>query len=249
MAATDPTTSDQSEVGRSALRKVAWRLVPFLGLLYFVNYLDRTNIGFAKLTMSEDLGLTETMFGLASGLFFIGYLFFEVPSNLALHRFGARRWITRILVSWGIIATIMAFAPNATVLIVLRFLLGVAEAGFFPGIILYLTFWFPAEYRARAVGWFMVAVPISTAVGSTVSALIIANGDGLFGLSGWRVMFLFEGIPAIVLGVVTLFALTDRPEQARWLPEDERGWLREHLDAEAAQVQAAGHWPLRRALT
>ncbi|GAA4926993.1 sugar phosphate permease [Actinomycetospora succinea] len=224
--------------------------MPLLGVLYFVNYLDRVNIGFAGPNgMNKELGLTATMFGLASGIFFIGYLLLEVPSNLALHRFGARRWITRILVSWGIVASIMAFAPNATVLIILRFLLGVAEAGFFPGIILYLTFWFPAEYRARAVGWFMVAVPISTAVGSTVSALIISAGDGLFGLTGWRVMFLFEGIPAILLGIVTFFALTDRPEQARWLTEDERSWLRRRLDAEAAQVEAADHWPLRRALT
>ncbi|MDD7936277.1 MFS transporter [Actinomycetospora straminea] len=224
--------------------------MPLLGLLYFVNYLDRVNIGFAGPNgMNDELGLTATVFGLASGIFFVGYLLLEVPSNLALHRFGARRWITRILVSWGIVATVMAFAPNATVLIVLRFLLGVAEAGFFPGIILYLTFWFPAEYRARAVGWFMVAVPVSTAIGSTVSALIISAGDGLFGLSGWRVMFLFEGIPAILLGFLTLWALTDRPEDARWLADDERRWLRDRLDAESAQVRAADHWPLRRALT
>lgn len=243
-------SSTDSDVGRRALRKVVWRLMPLLGVLYFVNYLDRVNIGFAGPNgMNDELGLTATMFGLASGIFFIGYLLLEVPSNLALHRFGARRWITRILVSWGIVASIMAFAPNPTVLIILRFLLGVAEAGFFPGIILYLTFWFPAEFRARAVGWFMVAVPISTAVGSTVSALIIAGGDGLFGLSGWRVMFLFEGIPAILLGVLTFFALTDRPEQARWLAEDERSWLRGRLDAEAAEVEKADHWPLRRALT
>jgi len=239
-----------SELGRRTVRRVAWRLMPLLGLLYFVNYLDRVNIGFAGPNgMNRELGLTATVFGLASGVFFVGYLLLEVPSNLALHRFGARRWITRILVSWGLVATAMAFTPNATVLIVLRFLLGVAEAGFFPGIILYLTFWFPAEFRARAVGWFMVAVPISTAVGSTVSGLIIAGGDGLFGLSGWRVMFLVEGIPAILLGLVTLRFLSDRPDQARWLPDDERDWLRARLDAEAAEVQAAGHWPLRRALT
>lgn len=242
--------STDSDLGRRTLRKVVRRLMPLLGLLYFVNYLDRVNIGFAGPNgMNAELGLTATVFGLASGIFFVGYLLLEVPSNLALHRFGARRWITRILVSWGIVATVMAFTPNATVLIILRFLLGVAEAGFFPGIILYLTFWFPAEYRARAVGWFMVAVPVSTAVGSTVSALIIQAGDGLFGLSGWRVMFLFEGIPAILLGLLTLWALTDRPEDARWLADDERRWLRARLDAESAQVEAAGHWPLRRALT
>src|SRR3954447_5412267 len=240
----DAVVGTDDQLVRSGVRRAGRRLVALLIVLYFVNYLDRVNIGFAGPNgMNQELGMSATHFGVAAGVFFIGYVLLEVPSNLMLHRFGARRWIARILVSWGIIATIMAFAPNATVLIVLRFLLGVAEAGFFPGIILYLTFWFPAEYRARAVGWFMVAVPISTAVGSTVSALIIANGDGLFGLTGWRVMFLFEGIPAIVLGIVTLFALTDRPEQARWLADDEKGWLRERLDAEAAQVQAAGHWP------
>ena len=150
--------TETDPVGRSALRKVAWRLVPFLGLLYFVNYLDRTNIGFAKLTMSEDLGLTETMFGLASGLFFIGYLFFEVPSNLALHRFGARRWIARIMVSWGIVASAMAFVDSAGWLYALRVLLGVAEAGFFPGVLLYLTWWLPRAQRVQLIGAFLVAL-------------------------------------------------------------------------------------------
>ncbi len=162
------TTAETSapELERRTIRKVALRLLPFLGLLYFINYLDRTNIGFAKLTMSDDLGLTQTAFGLASGIFFIGYLLLEVPSNLALHRFGARRWIARIMITWGIVASAMAFVPNEGVLYVLRFLLGVAEAGFFPGIILYLTFWFPKRERAKVVAWFMVAIPISTVLGS-----------------------------------------------------------------------------------
>src|SRR5919107_344475 len=164
---------DQPVVQAQVMRKVAMRLVPFLAVAYFLNYLDRTNIAVAKLTMSEDLGLTETMYGLASGLFFIGYIFFEVPSNLALHRFGARRWIARIMVSWGLVATLMAFVPSAGWLYTARIVLGIAEAGFFPGIILYLTWWFPRAYRGRLVGLFMVAVPLSSAIGAPVSGLIL----------------------------------------------------------------------------
>ncbi|MFB9906679.1 MFS transporter [Allokutzneria oryzae] len=232
-------------------RKVALRLVPFLGLLYFINYLDRVNIGFAGPNgMTKELGLTATAFGLASGVFFIGYLLLEVPSNLALHRFGARRWIARIMASWGVIATAMAFVPNETTLLVLRFLLGVAEAGFFPGIILYLTYWFPASERARVVALFMAAVPVSSAIGATVSSLLISYGDGIFGLTGWRFMFLAEGLPALLLAVVTWFYLTDRPAQARWLTEEERDWLSGTLAAEERETQAKhSHWTLRKALT
>ena len=154
------------EVGRQVIRKVSRRLLPFMGLLYFVNYLDRTNIGFAKLTMSKDLALTETMFGLASGLFFIGYLLVEVPSNMALHRFGARRWIARIMVTWGLVASCMAFVPTSGWLYGLRILLGVAEAGFFPGMLLYLTLWFPRRERVRFTALFLLAIPISSALGS-----------------------------------------------------------------------------------
>lgn len=235
-----------TEVSRATLRKVTIRLVPFLGLLYFINYLDRVNIGFAGPSgMKAELGLTETAFGFASGIFFIGYLVLEVPSNLALHRFGARRWIARIMVSWGVVATAMAFVPNETWLYVLRFTLGVVEAGFFPGILLYLTYWFPQTQRAKIVALFMTAVPISTALGSTVSSLIIQYGHGVFGLSGWRFMFLVEGLPAIVLAVVTWFFLTDRPAQAKWLTPAERDWLTAELEAEqAAQVE---HWTVRKA--
>jgi MFS family permease len=172
-------------------------------------------------------------------VFFIGYLLLEVPSNLMLHRFGARRWIARILATWGIVATAMAFTPNSTVLIVLRFLLGVAEAGFFPGIILYLTYWFPAAQRARMTAWFMTAIPISTALGAVLSTLIISYGDGLFGLSGWRVMFLIEGIPAVVLAFVTWFLLTDRPGTASWLPEAEREALERQLAVEREQTASS----------
>ncbi|QIS02766.1 MFS transporter [Nocardia brasiliensis] len=238
------------DVSRATLRKVVIRLVPFLGLLYFVNYLDRVNIGFAGPSgMKADLGLTETAFGLASGIFFIGYLLLEVPSNVALHRFGARRWIARILASWGLIATAMAFVPNETVLYILRFVLGIAEAGFFPGILLYLTFWFPQNQRAKIVALFMVAVPVSTALGSTLSSLIIQYGHGVLGLSGWRFMFLVEGLPAILLAVVTWFYLTDSPAQARWLSREERQWLSGELAAEQAAVEQAEQWTLRKALT
>ncbi|MFD6160439.1 MFS transporter [Nocardia sp. NPDC060256] len=238
------------DVPRATLRKVTLRLVPFLGLLYFVNYLDRVNIGFAGPSgMKADLGLTETAFGFASGIFFLGYLVLEVPSNLALHKFGARRWIARILASWGVIATAMAFVPNETVLYVLRFALGVAEAGFFPGILLYLTYWFPQKQRAKFVALFMVAVPISTALGSTMSSLIIQYGHGVFGLSGWRFMFLVEGVPALLLAVVTWFFLTDSPATAKWLTSAERQWLSTELAAEQAAVEQGEHWTLRKALT
>ncbi|MFJ4657527.1 MFS transporter [Nocardia sp. NPDC088792] len=238
------------EVGRATLRKVTLRLVPFLGLLYFVNYLDRVNIGFAGPNgMKAELGLSETVFGFASGIFFLGYLVLEVPSNLALHRFGARRWIARILVTWGVIASAMAFVPNGTTLIVLRFLLGVAEAGFFPGILLYLTYWFPQQQRARIVALFMTAVPISTALGATLSSLVLQWGNGVFGLTGWRFMFLVEGVPSLILAVVTWWYLTDRPEQARWLEPHERQWLATELAAEDEQRSVSGHWTVRKALT
>jgi MFS family permease len=232
------------------VRKVVRRLLPFLCLLYFVNYLDRVNIGFAGPNgMNRELGLTATVFGFASGIFFLGYLLLEVPSNLALHRFGARRWLARIMVTWGVLAAAMAFVPNATTLVVLRFLLGIAEAGFFPGIILYLTFWFPAAQRAKAVALFMAAVPVSSAIGATVSSLLISSGHGVFGLTGWRFMFLVEGLPAILLAVATWFYLTDRPSQATWLEPAEREWLTAQLEAEQRQTEAAHHWPLRKALT
>ncbi len=239
-------TPSESVVGaddalvRSGVRRAGRRLIPLLILLYFVNYLDRVNIAFAGPNgMNDELGLSATAFGVAAGVFFIGYLLLEVPSNLMLHRFGARRWIARILASWGIVATAMAFTPNSTVLIVLRFLLGVAEAGFFPGIILYLTYWFPAAQRARMTAWFMTAIPISTALGAVLSTLIIRYADGLFGLSGWRVMFLIEGIPAVVLAFVTWFLLTDRPGTASWLPEAEREALERQLAVEREQTASS----------
>lgn len=243
----DPAASG---TGRSAMAKVTRRLIPFLALLFFVNYLDRVNIGFAGPNgMNDELGMTATMFGFASGIFFFGYLMLEVPSNIALHRFGGRRWLARIMLTWGIVSTAIAFVPNASTLVALRFLLGVAEAGFFPGIILYLTFWFPQRHRSRAVSLFMVAVPVSTAIGSTLSSLVIDWGHGVFGLAGWRVMFLVEGLPAVALAFACWFYLTDRPAQAPWLDTDEKQWLEAILAAERAVAEAGQDWPLSKALS
>ncbi|MEV0248618.1 MFS transporter [Nocardia sp. NPDC050712] len=238
----------RTDLEHQVTRKVARRLIPFLGLAYFINYLDRTNIGIAKLTMSTELGMTETMFGLASGLFFAGYLLFEVPSNIALHRFGARRWIARIMVSWGLVMMAMTWASNVEMLAGLRIVLGIAEAGFFPGVLFYLTLWFPRAYRVRLTGLFMLALPVSSALGSPISSAIVEYGDGLFGLSGWRVLFLFSGLPAVLLGVVTWFYLTDRPAEARWLSTAERDWLTSTLAAEQ-QAPAETKGSIRAAFT
>ena len=242
-----PTSEDSLQA--RTLRKVTIRLVPFVMALYFVNYLDRTNLGIAKTDLSADLQLTSSMFGLASGIFFIGYVLVEVPSNLALEQFGARRWLARIAVSWGIVAVAIGFAPNAATLLVLRFLLGVAEAGLFPGVIFYLSRWFPAEYRARIVAMFMMASPIAAAVGTPLAAWLIQSGDGVFGLAGWRFMMVAVGLPAIILGITCWFYLTDRPKDAGWLAPDERQWLIDVLAEEERHVNKHFDFPLRRALT
>lgn len=241
-------TSEESLRART-LRKVIIRIVPFVMALYFVNYLDRTNLGIAKTDLSADLQLTSTMFGLASGIFFIGYVLVEVPSNLALERFGARRWLARIAVSWGIVAVAIGFAPNAPTLLVLRFLLGVAEAGLFPGVIFYLSRWFPVEYRARIIAMFMMASPIAAAIGTPLAAWLIQSGDGVFGLAGWRFMMVCVGLPAIVLGVICWFYLTDLPKDAHWLAADERQWLIDVLAEEERHVSRHFDFPLRRTLT
>jgi MFS family permease len=244
------THLSDSPMGQQTMTKVTRRLIPFLILLYFINYLDRVNISFAGPNgMNEDLAMSAKMFGFASGIFFIGYFLLEVPSNIALHKFGGRRWLARIMLTWGMISTAIAFVPNAETLIVLRFLLGVAEAGFFPGVILYLTFWFPEKQRSKAISLFMVAVPVSTAIGSTLSSLIIDWGHGVFGLEGWRVMFLIEGLPAMVLAFVCWFYLTDRPAQASWLKDDEKDWLETVLDYERSMAETGQHWPLKKALS
>lgn len=249
MTTTQMQASDAA-MRKRVVRKVSGRLLPFLGLLYLINYLDRTNLAFAAPHgMNETLGLTATTFGMASGLFFIGYLLLEVPSNLALHKFGARRWIARIMVSWGIIATLMTFVPNVGTLYVMRFLLGVAEAGFFPGIILYMTFWFPKQQRAKALAVFILAVPLSAAIGSPLSSWLITAGDGVFGLDGWRFMFLVEGLPAVILGIMCWFYLTDKPAQAKWLKPDERAWLQQQIDSEEAETASRHSLSIKAALT
>ena len=231
--------SEHSELGRRTLRKVAWRLIPFMGLLYFLAFVDRVNIGFAALTMNADLGLTPSMFGFASGIFFIAYALFEVPSNIIMERVGARLWIARIMITWGLLSASTAFVSSANGLYVLRFLLGVAEAGFFPGMILYLTYWFPAVARARIVSAFMIALPISTVIGSPVSTAMLSLNA--FGLRGWQLMFLAEGIPAVLLGIAVLAVLRDGPAKAAWLADDERDWLQGQLAAERAALGSVSH--------
>lgn len=232
MTTTPPT--DSAAVRARMRRKIALRLSPFLGLLYFVNYLDRTNIAFAGPSgMNDELGLTAAAFGFASGIFFVGYLLLEVPSNLALHRFGARRWLARIMVSWGVVAAAMAFVPNAESLYLLRLLLGMAEAGFAPGVLLYLSYWFAKRDRARAMAYFLVAIPLTSVIGAPLAGALIDSGhDVLFGLSGWRFMILMTGLPAIILGLACWFYLTDHPEDAKWLTQEEKQLLRSDLEAE-----------------
>ncbi len=231
VATTDP-------VVESAVRKAMWRLLPFLGFCYLLNYLDRVNVGFAALTMNADLGLSAAAYGLGAGLFFIGYFFFEVPSNVILHKVGARLWIARIMVTWGIIASATAFVQGEVSFYIVRFLLGVAEAGFFPGIILYLTYWFPRVQRAKVVALFFLAVPISSVVGAPISTLLIQYGDGAMGFeAGWRFMFFVEGLPSILVGFLVLLLLPDRPHKARWLTGDEQQALAKQIaDEDSAQV-------------
>lgn len=220
------TTDHQAErlLEKRTMRKVAWRLIPYLFLLYIIAYLDRVNLGYAALEMNQALGVTSEVFGMAAGIFFFGYFIFEVPSNVLLHRLGARVWIARILVSWGVVVVLTAWVQNGWQLYALRFILGVAEAGFFPGIILYITYWFRPHEQARAVAFFMTALAASSMIGAPVSTWIIDHIRWL-GMDGWRWMFILEGIPAIVFGLITLFYLTDRPEAAHWLKEEERTWL------------------------
>ncbi len=228
------------DIEQRTTTQVAWRFIPFLIVCYFVAYLDRVNVGFAKLTMDADLGISETMFGFGAGVFFLAYFLFEVPSNLLLDRFGARRWIARIMFSWGLISGAMAFIPQIAkgtgisgeyTFYGLRILLGFAEAGFFPGIIFFLTLWFPSSHRARIVGYFMAAVPLSSALGSPVSASLLGL-NGVAGFAGWQWLFIAEAAPSLVLAVVTFFYLTDRPADAAWLDDEQRSWLSARLAAE-----------------
>ena len=216
---------------KQVIRRITWRIVPFLTLLYLVAFLDRINVGFAALTMNHDIGLTSQMFGFGAGVFFFGYFLFEVPSTIILHHVGARFWIGRVLITWGVASLAMAFTRGPLSFYVLRFLLGVAEAGFFPGIILYLGYWFPARYRSGVIALFMTAAPIAGVFGSPVSGALLSM-HGVLALKGWQWLFLVEGVPAVLLGFVTMVFLTDKPEKATWLTDDERLWLVNALQSE-----------------
>jgi len=226
------------DVAALTLRKVTLRLIPFLFLLYIVAWLDRVNVGFAALQMNSDLGFSSAAFGFGSGVFFLGYCLFEVPSNLVLHRVGARRWISRIMISWGAIAAAMMFVRTAPTFYVLRFLLGTAEAGFFPGVVYYLSLWYPEGQRASAIASFMTAVPVSGVIGGPLSGALLSL-KGSFGLAGWQWLFLVEGIPAILLGIIVLVYLTDRPETADWLSSAEKDWLVTRLAVERTSRNGA----------
>src|ERR1700732_3259723 len=228
-----------SELEKRVMRKISFRIVPFIMLLYCIAFIDRVNIGFAALTMNKDLGFSPTVFGFGAGIFFLGYFLFEVPSNLVLDKVGARIWIARVMISWGLISGAMAFVQGPNSFYTLRFLLGAAEAGFFPGIILYLSYWFPARQRAAVTAIFMAAAPLSTVLGSPVSGALLEM-HGLLGLAGWQWMFIIEAVPAVFLGVVVLFYMTDRPEQAKWLRDDERTWLVSALNTESAKRSGSG---------
>lgn len=232
---------DGQEVERSAIRKVSVRLVPFVALMFFVNFLDRTAISFAASHgMTQQLGINAAQFGFASGVFFIGYIILEIPSNLALHKFGARKWLARIMITWGIVAVLFTWVQSATGLYWLRFFLGVMEAGFFPGAILFLSTWVPARHRPKILALFYLAQPLTTAIGAPAAGALIQL-HGLFGLDGWRVMFLGVGLPAIILGVLTPFVLKDHPREAHWLTTAEQEWLADELENENAETEEKNH--------
>ena len=236
-----------STLERSTMRKVYLRLLPFAVLSYVLAYIDRINVSFAGLTMRGDLGLSAGTFGFAVGMFYWGYFIFEVPSNVILDKVGARIWIARIMITWGILAGLTAMVTGSTSFAVVRFLLGLAEAGFFPGIVLYFTYWFPSHHHARIVSGFLVGLPFAVAVGAPISTGLLGL-DGLFGLRGWQVMYIAEAIPTVVIGVMTFFVLTDRPEQAKFLTAEERSWLVTTIAAERRATEAARKFTLWQAL-
>jgi MFS transporter, ACS family, tartrate transporter len=222
------------------LRRVQRRIIPFAFICYVVAYIDRVNIGFAATELQRDLRLSQTQYGFGAGLFFLAYCIFEIPSNLILERVGARRWIARILIGWGLVSMGTMFITDVWSFMTARVLLGIAEAGFFPGIVLYLTYWIPASERARTGALFMMAAPVAVIVGGPLSEALLRL-DGRLGLEGWQWLFLIEGLPAVVLGLLALDVLTDRPENAAWLPADERAWLAQTMAEERARRQAVGH--------
>jgi ACS family tartrate transporter-like MFS transporter len=263
----NPGTADLNvadTAARRASRKAAWRLIPFLILCFLIAFLDRVNVGFAALTMNNEFGFTAEMFGFGVGIFFFGYFIFEVPSNLILERVGARRWIARIMITWGVISASFAFVPsisaifqslgfsffdNARTFYLMRFIFGAAEAGFFPGIILYLTYWFTADERARWVGVFLTGNPLSSVIGGPISGFILDTFDGPMGLGGWQWLFIIEGVPSVLVGLWALRHLTDKPIDATWLDPDERIALQARIDNERKNREAIRHYKLGEALT
>jgi MFS transporter, ACS family, tartrate transporter len=244
LARLSPGTRD---IEHSTISTISYRLIPFLVVAYFFCVLDRVNVSFAALTMNADLGFSPLVYAWGAGIFFIGYFILEIPSNLALHRFGARRWIARIMILWGLISVCTAFVTGATSFYVIRFLLGLAEAGFFPGIILYLTYWFPAEYRARVMSAFILGAPLSAVLGGPLCGLLLELNNVL-GLKGWQWLFIAEGVPSIILGLIALVYLRDRPSDAKWLAPDQTTWLETRLASERASVEAAHKLSLGEAL-
>src|ERR1700738_3684372 len=218
----------------SAVRKAALRFLPLLTIAYLFNYLDRTSLGFAALTMNQQLGLTAGQFGLAAGILFVGYSLFEIPSNLLLYRFGARRWLARIMISWGIVSAATAFVVGPNSFYGLRLLLGIAEAGFFPGVAFFLAAWFPTQYHTRLLAWFLIGIPASSLIGGPVCGMLLQR-DGIWGLAGWQWLFILVSLPCLPLGFLTLYLLADRPETANWLTRDERDVLREVLSSEVRE--------------
>ncbi len=261
----DAAPGIDASLAERALSRIRWRLLPFLGLLYIVSFLDRVNISFAKLTMDRALGISDAAYAFAAGVFFVGYFLFEVPSNLILAKVGARRWIARILITWGLVSAATAFVSGAGEFVAMRFLLGLAEAGFFPGILLYLTYWFPATERAKVVGLFMVAVPLASVIGSPISGallgigashaigashgIVVPNGiGGRIALQGWQWLLVGEGLPAVALGLICLAFLPDTPGAARWLAPAQRAWLLAVLARERAAVARSGFVSWRAAI-
>lgn len=238
------TMRSDSALEAQTMRKVTWRLLPFLMLCYLMAFIDRTNVGMASLQMNADLGLSTKVFGFGASLFFIAYFLMEVPSNLMLQKVGARFWIARIMITWGLVTVAMSLVWDKNSFYVMRFLLGAAEAGFFPGIILYLTYWLPPSYRGRFLAMFAVAIPISSFIGSPLSGLLLAM-DGIGGLRGWQWLFILEGIPTVMLGFACLKMLTDRPEQAKWLTVEERDWLKREMIATAPKKPMINGSPWR----
>jgi MFS transporter, ACS family, tartrate transporter len=241
-------SAESSITERETMRRVTLRIVPFLMLCYFIAFVDRVNAGFAALQMNHDIGLSAGAFGLGGGLFYIAYVVCEVPSNLAMQKVGAKLWIARIMISWGVVSACMALVAGPYSFYAVRLLLGAAEAGFFPGVILYLTYWFPREYRGRIVALFMVAIPLSSFFGSPISASLLQL-DGFWGLRGWQWMFILEAVPAVILGIVSFFFLANGPLNAGWLTEPQRRWLTARLTAETSSESRVGHLSLWQVIT